>query len=870
MSVSTLRWQRLFAVVVIVVMVAASFSFASNNASAKPAPVYQTIKGEAQGPVGFAVSQPLSVLANKAENDWRTPVEPNQNPIQEFRGGMQIPRVAVSQPVFDMPGKTSDRPMIEPDKKLFDDPSPSLDWQWAGLSQGVNRAWYSYGVYPPDTQGDLSSDHYIQVVNIQMEIWDLNQVTQYTGTPLPLYVGPIDVLWQGSGLTACATSEDGDPVVVYDEYAGRWVLSQFALPNYGTPGGPYYECIAVSQTSNPMGAWYLYQYSFPVMNDYPKFGVWNDAYYMSINQFKPELASAWAGQGVVAFDKAAMQAGNPAASMIYIDTSAACVLGTEPQCYLGGMLPADSDGATAPTGPEVFMQFDDDAWGYSGDQLQLWTFVPNFGLGTGTFAHLVDLPTAAFDSEVCAGYARNCIPQYGTAQGLDAIADRLMYRLQYRNFGTYSAMVVNHTVDVSGAYPKGQAGIRWYELRDTGSGWGIYQQGDISGGTINRWMGSAAMDSVGNIAIGYSVSDATMYPGIRYAVHLTSDTLGTMRAEKNMVTGSGAQTGSGARWGDYSMMSVIPDSPWGGCDFVYTQEYLRGTSAAEWYTWLGWLHNASCYSGDVESPDTLISNANTAGPDATFTFSGTDNVAVASYECSLDGAAFATCTSPKNYTGLANGAHSFLVRAIDSSGNIDQTPASYNWTVVITSASFVSQGVNDGFIVETTEISGIGGTTNSVSGLFYVGDFLGDRQVKGFLSFDTSALPAGAVILDATIQMRYQGVSGTNPFSTHGPLLVDITNPYFGTGVGLLASDFQAGAAALNVANCGTVPVASWYSCSLISGFGFINEAGTTQFRLGFTLDDNDDLRADFVKFYSGNFLNAAYRPVLVVNYYVP
>lgn len=872
MTTTNLRWQKVLGVMVILVMVAASFSIQSNVASAKPAPVYKTLTGNAQAPVGYAVSQPLSALAEKMDKSETIVDGTEDGVVREFAGGQQIPRQVVRN-TFNLPGRDADRPVIEPKAKVIDPPAPGLDWQWAGVSQGVNRAWYGYGVYPPDTQGDISEYHYIQVVNIQMAIWDLWNVSA-VGTPYTLFVGPINILWQGSGLTACEASADGDPVVVFDEYADRWVLSQFALPNY--PAGPFYECVAVSATNDPMGVWYLYEYSFPVMNDYPKFGVWHDGYYMTINQFDPASSPAWRGQGVVVFDRATMLVGG-AAPMIYIDTYAACT-STEPECYLGGMLPTDADGSTAPTGNQVFMQFDDDAWGYSVDQLQLWEFVPDWGLSTATFTHLVDLPTTAFDSEVCPGYARNCLAQSGTTAGLDAISDRLMYRLQWRDFGSYQAMVVNHTVDVINASSavKGQAGIRWYELRDTGSGWGIYQQGDVAPDTKNRWMGSAAMDGMGNIALGYSVTDATMYPGIRYTVHLVTDPLGTMRAETTMVSGAGAQTGTGYRWGDYSMMSVYPEGFFdSGCDFVYTTEYLRGTTPAEWYTWLGWFHNASCYSGDVVVPDTLISSTGTASPTTTtaeFTFSGTDDVLVASYECSFDGSAFAACTSPKSYTGLVDGPHTFEVRAVDSSANVDPTPASYSWTISIpkTVATFVSQAANDGFIVESSEFSGIGGLANSLGGFYYQGDFFADKQVKAFLSFDTTAIPTGAIITEARIEMRYQGTVGTNPFTTHGPLMVDIANPYFGTGVALAAGDFQAASSASNVFACATVPVASWYTCNMASSFGLINEAGTTQFRLQFTLDDNDDLGADFLRFYSGNYGTAAYRPVLVVTYYVP
>lgn len=832
---------------------------------------YHTLTGTAQRPVGFAISQPLrSIKVDKAEV---APEGETSAPINEFRGGLPIPRQVVgNRAQITRPGLELSRPQIQPNAKVIDPPAPSLDTSWAGLSQGVNRAWYGYGVYPPDTQGDVGPNHYIQVVNIQMAIFDLNQSSQ-VGTPKALFVGPINKLWQGSGLTECEQSEDGDPVVLYDEYADRWLVSQFALPNY--PYGPFYECIAISQTGDPMGSWYLYQYSFPVMNDYPKFGVWHDGYYMAINQFTPWTSPAWAGQGVAVFDKAAMQAGDPLARMIYIDTYAACTSGTEPECFLGGMLPADADGLTPPTGPEVFMQFDDDAWGYSPDQLQLWTLVPDWVAGTATFSHLVDLPTAPFDSEVCPNYTRNCIPQKDTAQGLDAISDRLMYRLQFRDFGTYKAMVVNHTIDVDNAdsTTKGRAGVRWYELRDTGSGWSIYQQGNVDfADGKNRWMASAAMDDVGNIAIGYSVSNATMYPGMWYTVHLVTDAPGTVRAEKPIVpAGGGSQTATGSRWGDYSMMSVYPQAA-GGCDFFYTNEYLRGTTPAEWYTWIGVFHNASCSSGDVTPPDTTIdTNPGSVihSHSATFAFSGTDNAAVGSFECSLDGSAFATCTSPLTYNNLSIGAHHFEVRAVDTSGNVDPTPASFDFTVDLTVATFTSQGSYDGFILESGENTNVGGSLSTL-GTLVVGDNAADKQFKSVLDFYTATLPDNAVVVNVYLKVKQASVVGTDPFTTHGNLWVDVRKPFFGGTRGLALADFAALADLSQAGFFDPTPVANWYTADVSSGASFINLTGPTQFRIYFNLDDNDDLGADQVRFYSGNASVVANRPVLVVEYYIP
>jgi hypothetical protein len=467
-------------------------------------------------------------------------------------------------------------------KKYIDDPMPNLEKGLNGANQGTNRTVNGYGVLPPDTDGDVSGDHYIQVVNNVFTIWDLNQTNPYTGLPLTVY-GParISTLFTGFG-GACELWDDGDPVVVYDHLADRWLITQFALANYPNP--PFSECIAISATGDPLGAWYRYEYQFDVMNDYPKFGVWPDGYYMTQNQFDPAAAgSQWRGQGVAVLERDVMLTGGNA-RMVYFDTYAACT-SSEPECVLGGMLPSDLDGPVPPAGePNHFMQFDDDAWGYSPDQLQVWDFHVDWAnTANSTFTHTIDLPVAAFDSEVCLGYDRNCIPQPGTAQGVDAISDRLMYRLQYRNFGTYQTIVANHTVDVNDV-PE-HAGVRWYELRKVNGIWSVFQQSTYSPDAAHRWMGSIAMDGSGNIALGYSVSDGiSIYPGINYAGRHSVDPVSTLpQGESVIILGTGSQTHSAARWGDYSAMTVNPQND---CQFWYTQEWNRVTSSAEWYTYI--------------------------------------------------------------------------------------------------------------------------------------------------------------------------------------------------------------------------------------------------------------------------------------------
>ncbi len=464
-------------------------------------------------------------------------------------------------------------------------------------------------VLPPDTNGDVGPNHYVQWVNLHFTIYDKSGVKVY---------GPAagNTLWTKFG-GPCETTNDGDPIVLYDHLANRWLMSQFAFPNF--PNGPYYQCIAISTTSDPTGQFYRYEFkiSDSKLNDYPKFGVWPDGYYMSYNQFTCSIFClfgipdfTWAGQGVAVFERDKMLNGQPV-NMVSFDLAGV-------DLNLGGMLPSDLDGQAPPLGaPNHYIQIDDDAWGYSPDQLQIWQFKVDWTkTANSTFTKKAALPTAAFDSNMC-GY-NPCIPQPGSAPPLDAISDRLMYRLQYRNFGDHESLVLNHTVDVG----LDHAGIRWYEIRDPNGAPNIYQQGTYAPDADNRWMGSIAMDRDGNMALGFSVSSAATYPSIRYVGRLASDPLGTLpQGETVMIAGSGSQTHSSGRWGDYSMMAVDATDE---CTFWYTQEYYDATSVAGWKTRIGSFKFPICGGGGSSLPIVTIAattpNASETGPTAgTFT-----------------------------------------------------------------------------------------------------------------------------------------------------------------------------------------------------------------------------------------------------------
>ncbi len=414
------------------------------------------------------------------------------------------------------------------------------------------------GVYPPDTQGDVGPGHYFQMINLSFSIYDKSGSLLY---------GPADnsTLWDGF-IGPWTGTNDGDPIVLYDELADRWLASQFAV---NTSDGTYWQLIAISETSDPTGSYYQYAFQFPAFNDYPKFGVWPDAYYASFNIFGSYFRAAAA-----AFERDSMLAGDPNASMILFDLPN----GSDP----ASMLPSDFDGTPPPAGtPNYFTYFNDDVWGYPTDELRIWEFSADWATpSNSTFTESKILQPAAFDWEICSAYRGRCIDQQGTSRKLEALSDRMMYRLQYRNFGTHESLLTNHTVDAGG----GVAGIRWYEIRDThnGNGWEIHQEGTFSPDSDHRWMGSIAMDGNGNIALGYSVSSSSMYPAIRFTGRFSTDPPGQMTiTEEEILAGTGAQTGSACRWGDYSMMAVDPSSP---TTFWYTNEYLQTTGTAPWKT----------------------------------------------------------------------------------------------------------------------------------------------------------------------------------------------------------------------------------------------------------------------------------------------
>ncbi|MES2069279.1 MAG: hypothetical protein V4488_02950 [Pseudomonadota bacterium] len=462
-------------------------------------------------------------------------------------------------PNIDSPGFVTDNAAQQ--KFISSAASTTAGLGFDGVGKGFTGPQGSFTVNsaPPDTTGAVGATQYVQWVNSSFAVFDKS-----TGNPV---YGPAagNTLWHGFG-GVCETTNDGDPIVQYDKQAGRWVMMQFAVPS----GGPYTQCVAVSQTSDATGAYNRYAFTYSGFNDYPKVGVWPDGYYVTFNIFS---GNSFSGAKVCAMDRAKMLAGQAATQQ--------CV---QLSSNYGSVLPADLDGTTAPpAGSPNYMV------NKGSSSLSLWKFYVDWSNTANTkLVGPTVIPVAAFNAACNGG---TCIPQAGTSQKLDSLADRLMYRLAYRNFGSYESLVVNHSVAVGTNRKSTYAAVRWYELRNLSATPTIYQQSTYAPDSTFRWMGSIAMDKMGNIALGYSTSSASLNPGLRYATRLANDPLNTLANETLMVQGAGSQTQNLSRWGDYTHMSVDPIDD---CTFWYTGQYLKQNGTFNWSTRIASFKISGC------------------------------------------------------------------------------------------------------------------------------------------------------------------------------------------------------------------------------------------------------------------------------------
>jgi len=432
---------------------------------------------------------------------------------------------------------------------------PSAGLNFEGVTAPSGRA-------VPDTNGAVGATQYFQWVNVDFQIFD-----KTTGNSI---YGPVDASTIWAGFPPCTTTDDDDVVVEYDKIANVWVLEQHVAPT----SGANYQCIAVSTTSDATGSYNRYVFSLPSnFPDYPKISVWPDAYYLTMNE-ESNTTGAALGAYVCALDRVSMIAGLPATSQCFQLNPA-----------YNSLLPADLDGSILPPAgsPNYLMNL-------GTNSLNLWQFhVDWLNTANTTLTGPVNLAVAAFNTGCKA--SSTCVPQLGTSQLVDGIGDRLMFRLAYRHFADgHESLVANHTINTN--LP---VAVRWYEVQSPGNNPYLFQQATFAPDSNNRWMGSIAMDQMGDVALGYSVSSAAMYPAIRYTARLQSDPLNTMEAETSIIEGTGSEVGSN-RWGDYSSMSIDPSDD---CTFWYTSEYFPVSGDYNWHTRVASFAFPSCTSNPV-------------------------------------------------------------------------------------------------------------------------------------------------------------------------------------------------------------------------------------------------------------------------------
>jgi len=567
------------------------FAFGKASAQQRPPAQQPVIRAQYRGVmpvVKFDISPPLRSIK---------PIRAPEFELRENEEQGPIPLKPVGPVVRD--------PVVQRVLGKIGIPAPIISFDGASSLCG--------GCAPPDPNGAVGPNHVVTMDNVHFEVFDKDGNVLLAPTAN-------NTLWSGFG-GDCQTDNAGDPVVLYDQLADRWMLTQF------TSSGPtFFECVALSTTNDPTGTYFRWAIAtgpggnnFP---DYPKGGVWPDAYYFSTREFVGGPGGPFAGVGAYALDRAQALAGNPNPTIVgfLAPPTPAFVVGD-------GLLPSSLDGQTLPPAgsPNFYVGSQDNngPYGAPSDGLTFWKFHydPNTP-GNSTFMMTTTLATQPFNSilGLCGG-SRACIPQPNTSNRIDHLGyrQRPLFRLAYRNFGTHESLVTNQSVS-AGTGPNGEvSGIRWWELRDPNGSPVIFQEGTYAPGLtdgIHRWMGSIAMNSLGDIALGFSASNGTspsVFPSVFYTARHDGDPPGQMTlGEGSIKDGTGSQTAGGNRWGDYT--SLVPD-PVDDTTFWYINEYIPTTSAAGWRLRIGAFNLAE--GGPSPTPTPTVTPSPTPTPTPT-------------------------------------------------------------------------------------------------------------------------------------------------------------------------------------------------------------------------------------------------------------
>ena len=473
-------------------------------------------------------------------------------------------------------------------------PAPAPSSSFMGLDfQNWGNGW------PPDTNGDVGPNHFIQSVNTSIGIYRKSDGTRLAAFTFDQFFA------QAATGTPCDNSNQGDPVVLYDALADRWFITDFAWSNYAS--GAMYQCMAVSQTSDPVsGGWYFYAWQTHAggqIADYPKLGVWPDGIYMSANMFNTTGSGAFVSPKVWAFNRLEMEAGQTAHAVSFTVPKSGNIT------YFS-FLPSNlrDNGNLPPAGaPNYFVQI------YGTTIARVFKFHADYVTpASSTFTNTANLTLSSF------GAGPGSVPEK-QGNNLDTLSYRLMMQNQYQNLNGTESLWLTHTIAGSTSTT---AAVRWYQLGITsGNVTAVSQQSTWAPDAKNRFMPSLSVDKDGNMALGYTVSDATMFPSLRYAGRLKTDTASTLgQSETSLIEGTGFQCctfsdgSTNTRYGDYATMTTDPD----GCTFWFTSEYFdtAPTTLAtdNWKTRIGSFKYSQCTPRTMGTLQGTVTNASTGNP----------------------------------------------------------------------------------------------------------------------------------------------------------------------------------------------------------------------------------------------------------------
>ena len=718
----------------------------------------------------------LLLAATPAISQHASPAARATYPVQ-LTGPVALPpqahpgRPPREHPLHRPPGRPSSVSVADPVLQTST-PTPAAAialGQWEGLGGGYPG--FSVTAVPPDPNMAVGPNHIVQWVNNAFVVFDKHGAQVQAPVADSTFWGVLSTCYQGGGFS--------DPIVKYDRAADRWVVGEVAIPLLPGLFGQYAQCFAVSKTSDPTfvsdangnnTSYNIWAYGFGAnVNDYDKIAVWSDGYYVTWNIF--QNGATFIGAEACAWNRNDMVNGVAAPAFVCFQLSNA----------YASLLASDLEGATAPPAgsPNDLMDIDPGS-----GALNLWKLHADFTTpSNSTFTGPTSISGVAPFTAPCPA-TQDCIPQPGTTQSLDALGDRLMYRVAYRNLGDHESIVASHTVLTTG----GNTAVRWYEVRSPNGTPTLYQQGTFAPDTDNRWMGSIAMDQAGNIGVGYSAASNVTYPSIRYTGWEVGNPLGVLQAETSLVAGDGSQTGYN-RWGDYSAMMTDPSDD---CTFWYTQEYQATTQSADWNTRIGSFKFPSCGQTLTLTTTTLGSSLNpsTYGQSVTFTATVAPASGTATPTGSVtfqDGGAFlgTGALDPSGQAtyltfALATGSHSITAlyagnsffggstsRALTQSVNTAAT------TTILTSSqnpSTLGQPVT--FTATVSPPSGTGVPAGSVT-FKDGGTTLGTHLLNsGQATFTTSALAAGSHSMTAVYPGNGNFTGSISPVLTQAVNLI--------------------------------------------------------------------------------------------------